>query len=122
MATDRTRTAILTAAEQLYAERGFSEVTLRDIVAAAGVNLAAVNYHFGSKDNLVNEVFRRRMDEMSAARLNQLEQALGHFLRMAAEAALGDRLGMGGADARTEEGAGEGMGEGGLLHGTISSG
>ena len=42
MATDQTRAAILNAAEQLYAERGFSEVTLRDIVAAAGVNLAAM--------------------------------------------------------------------------------
>ena len=37
------------AAERLYADRGFADVTLRDIVAAADVNLAAVNYHFGSK-------------------------------------------------------------------------
>src|SRR5258707_10668623 len=48
MASDQTRTSILSAAERLYAERGFGDVTLRDIVAEAGVNLAAVNYHFGS--------------------------------------------------------------------------
>ena len=50
MPTDHTRGAILSAAERLYADRGFGDVTLRDIVAAANVNLAAVNYHFGSKD------------------------------------------------------------------------
>src|SRR6266436_4901991 len=52
MPSDRTRSAILAAAERLYADRGFGDVTLRDIVAAAEVNLAAVNYHFGSKDEL----------------------------------------------------------------------
>ena len=49
MSSDRTRSAILAAAERLYADRGFGDVTLRDIVAEANVNLAAVNYHFGSK-------------------------------------------------------------------------
>jgi AcrR family transcriptional regulator len=48
MPSDQTRSAILAAAERLYADRGFGDVTLRDIVAEAGVNLAAVNYHFGS--------------------------------------------------------------------------
>ena len=60
MPSDRTRTAILEAAERLYADRGFADVTLRDIVAAAGVNLAAVNYHFGSKDELIAELFVTR--------------------------------------------------------------
>jgi AcrR family transcriptional regulator len=63
MPSDRTRAAILDAAERLYAERGFSDVTLRDIVGAAGVNLAAVNYHFGSKDELIAE----RLNELKAA-------------------------------------------------------
>jgi AcrR family transcriptional regulator len=40
------------------------------------VNIAAVNYHFGSKENLVNEVFRRRMDEMSAQRLSRLQASV----------------------------------------------
>jgi AcrR family transcriptional regulator len=60
MPSDRTRALILDAAERLYAERGFGDVTLRDIVAAAGVNLAAVNYHFGSKDELIAELFVTR--------------------------------------------------------------
>jgi AcrR family transcriptional regulator len=72
MATDRTRTAILNAAEQLYAERGFSDVTLRDIVAAASVNLAAVNYHFGSKDELIAELFVTRSIATNRERLNEL--------------------------------------------------
>ncbi len=75
MATDRTRLAILTAAEQLYAERGFSDVTLRDIVAAAGVNLAAVNYHFGSKDELIAELFVTRSIATNRERLNELKAA-----------------------------------------------
>lgn len=75
MATDRTRTAILNAAEQLYAERGFSDVTLRDIVAAAGVNLAAVNYHFGSKDELIAELFVTRSIATNRERLNELKSA-----------------------------------------------
>jgi AcrR family transcriptional regulator len=49
---------------------------LRQVTTRADVNIAAVNYHFGSKENLVNEVFRRRMDEMSARRLAQLKTAL----------------------------------------------
>src|SRR6478735_4940477 len=57
MPTDQTRSAILAAAERLYADRGFGDVTLRDIVAEANVNLAAVNYHFGSKDELIAELF-----------------------------------------------------------------
>jgi AcrR family transcriptional regulator len=75
MATDRTRTAILNAAEQLYAERGFSDVTLRDIVAAAEVNLAAVNYHFGSKDELIAELFVTRSIATNRERLNELKSA-----------------------------------------------
>ena len=75
MATDRTRTAILNAAEQLYAERGFSDVTLRDIVAAANVNLAAVNYHFGSKDELIAELFVTRSIATNRVRLNELKAA-----------------------------------------------
>ncbi|HVV39830.1 MAG TPA: TetR/AcrR family transcriptional regulator [Nitrobacter sp.] len=75
MASDHTRTAILTAAERLYAERGFADVTLRDIVAAAGVNLAAVNYHFGSKDELIAELFVTRSLATNRERLNELKMA-----------------------------------------------
>lgn len=50
---------ILDAAEALFAERGFAETSLRTITSTAGVNLAAVNYHFGSKKELIQAVFAR---------------------------------------------------------------
>ena len=75
MASDHTRTAILNAAERLYADRGFGDVTLRDIVAAANVNLAAVNYHFGSKDELIAELFVTRSLATNRERLNELRAA-----------------------------------------------
>ena len=75
MASDHTRTAILNAAERLYADRGFGDVTLRDIVAEAGVNLAAVNYHFGSKDELIAELFVTRSLATNRERLNELRLA-----------------------------------------------
>ncbi|WHZ18428.1 MAG: putative transcriptional regulator for fatty acid degradation FadQ, TetR family [Rhodanobacteraceae bacterium] len=75
-----TRQRILGAAEELFAERGFAGASLRQVTAAAKVNLAAVNYHFGSKDNLIEEVFRRRLDELSRRRLERLAklEATGH--------------------------------------------
>jgi AcrR family transcriptional regulator len=75
MPSDQTRTAILAAAERLYADRGFGDVTLRDIVAEANVNLAAVNYHFGSKDELIAELFVSRSIATNRERLNELKAA-----------------------------------------------
>src|ERR1700689_1907442 len=75
MPSDQTRTPILAAAERLYADRGFGDVTLRDIVAAANVNLAAVNYHFGSKDELIAELFVTRSLATNRERLNELKRA-----------------------------------------------
>jgi AcrR family transcriptional regulator len=75
MPSDQTRASILEAAERLYAERGFADVTLRDIVAAANVNLAAVNYHFGSKDELIAELFVTRGLATNRERLNELKAA-----------------------------------------------
>ena len=71
-----TKDRILGAAEELFAQFGFSGTSLRQVTSRADVNIAAVNYHFGSKENLVNEVFRRRIDEMSAHRLAALKTAL----------------------------------------------
>ena len=71
-----TKERILGAAEDLFAQHGFAGTSLRQVTSRADVNIAAVNYHFGSKENLVNEVFRRRMDDMTAARLSLLEKAL----------------------------------------------
>src|SRR5882762_6415916 len=75
MPSDLTRSAILAAAERLYADRGFGDVTLRDIVAEANVNLAAVNYHFGSKDELIAELFVTRSIQTNRERLNELKAA-----------------------------------------------
>ena len=70
-----TKDRILGAAEELFAQFGFTGTSLRQVTSRADVNIAAVNYHFGSKENLVNEVFRRRMDEMTAQRLAALKAA-----------------------------------------------
>src|SRR5690625_3129818 len=70
-----TKERILGAAEELFAQQGFGGTSLRQVTSRAEVNIAAVNYHFGSKENLVNEVFRRRMDEMSGQRLEMLRRA-----------------------------------------------
>ncbi len=72
-----TRERILAAAEALFAQRGFDGASLRQLTSAAGVNLAAVNYHFGSKDKLVEEVFRRRLDALNAHRLEALARIAG---------------------------------------------
>ncbi len=74
-----TKDRILGAAEELFAQFGFAGTSLRQVTSRADVNIAAVNYHFGSKENLVNEVFRRRMDEMSAQRLAQLKAATQRY-------------------------------------------
>ena len=71
-----TKDRILGAAEELFAQHGFATTSLRQITGHADVNVAAVNYHFGSKDNLVQEVFRRRMDQMSQERVSALKKAL----------------------------------------------
>lgn len=70
-----TKERILNAAEALFAQHGFAGTSLRLVTGRADVNLAAVNYHFGSKENLVAEVFRRRMDDMSRARMAALAAA-----------------------------------------------
>ena len=69
-----TRDRILDAAECLFVEHGFEATTLRMITAAARANLAAVNYHFGSKEALVEEVFRRKLAALNALRLAELDR------------------------------------------------
>jgi len=71
-----TRDRILEVAERLFAEHGFAASSLRTITAEAGANLAAVNYHFGSKDGLVREVLSRRVDPLNRERLALLEHAM----------------------------------------------
>lgn len=69
---DDTRQRLLDAAEILFAERGFADASLRAITARAKANLAAVNYHFGSKDALIRAVFARRLEPLNAERLRRL--------------------------------------------------
>lgn len=67
-----TKDRILDAAEALFMEHGYEATSLRSITAAAAVNLAAVNYHFGSKEELFQSVLTRRLDPMNQARLELL--------------------------------------------------
>ena len=68
-AASLTKERILDAAEALFMEHGFEATSLRAITTAAGVNLAAVNYHFGSKEELFQAVLTRRLDPMNQERL-----------------------------------------------------
>ena len=68
-----TKTRILDAAEQLFMEHGFEATSLRSLTSAAGVNLAAVNYHFGSKEVLFQAVLTRRLDPMNQERIELLD-------------------------------------------------
>ncbi|AWF81836.1 TetR family transcriptional regulator [Microbulbifer sp. A4B17] len=67
---------ILDAAEVLFAERGFTETSLRTITSTAGVNLAAVNYHFGSKKELIQAVFERFLTPFTCALEAELDRRL----------------------------------------------
>ena len=69
-----TKTRILDAAEQLFMEHGFEATSLRSLTTAASVNLAAVNYHFGSKEELFQSVLTRRLDPMNQERIDLLEK------------------------------------------------
>ncbi|HNX51444.1 MAG TPA: CerR family C-terminal domain-containing protein [Thermoanaerobaculaceae bacterium] len=71
----QTRERLLDAAEMLFASRGFAATSVRHVTKAAGCNLAAVNYHFGSKLGLYQEVFRRRMDAVREQRMAGLRRA-----------------------------------------------
>ena len=76
----QTKERILDAAESLFMEHGFEATGLRQITTEAGVNLAAVHYHFGSKEDLFEAVLTRRLDPMNQERvelLDQLEQKSG---------------------------------------------
>ncbi len=97
--SEATRVRILDSAERLFAAEGLDAPSLREITSAAGVNLAAVNYHFQSRDSLVDAVLARRVRPINERRLELLDEALAApggptlegvleaFLRPVAEAA-----------------------------------
>jgi AcrR family transcriptional regulator len=68
-----TKTRILDVAEKLFGENGFDATSLRDITTAADVNLAAVNYHFQSKDSLIDAVIARRIEPVNRRRMAMLD-------------------------------------------------
>ena len=69
-----TKERLLDVAERLFAEQGFESVSLRQITAEAGANLAAVNYHFGSKDELILAIVRKWLHPLNASRLRLLSE------------------------------------------------
>jgi len=83
----QTKERILCAAESLFMEHGYAATSLRVITAKAKVNLAAVNYHFGSKQALIREVFERRLGPLNAARIAHLDklEAAAHGRPLAIE-------------------------------------
>jgi len=76
MSSPDTKTKILDAAEHLFARDGYHATSLRGITAFAGVNLAAVNYHFGSKEALLEAVIVRRLTPLNEIRRDRLEALL----------------------------------------------
>ena len=71
-----TKDKILDVAERLFADHGFAATPLRQITAEAGVNLAAVNYHFHSKEALLSAVLERKVQPVNVRRIELLDQAL----------------------------------------------
>jgi AcrR family transcriptional regulator len=70
------RNRLLDVAEKLFSERGFANTSVRDITAKADCNVAAVNYHFGGKDKLYIEMFRRHMKEVFAKHRANIEKVM----------------------------------------------
>jgi AcrR family transcriptional regulator len=75
MVAQDTREKILDAAEQLFADRGFVATSIRDVTTEAQVNLAAVHYHFGSKEDLFRAVLERVMRPANERRLAMMDAA-----------------------------------------------
>ncbi len=69
----KSKQRLLEAAEQLFADRGFESVSVRDVTQAAGANVAAINYHFGSRDGLVATVVTRYLAPINDERLIRIE-------------------------------------------------
>jgi AcrR family transcriptional regulator len=69
-----TKSRLLDVAEQLFAEHGISATSVRSITAAAGANQASIHYHFGSKEELIREVFARRLGPINRERMRLLAE------------------------------------------------
>ncbi len=76
VSTKDVRNRLLDAAEKLFSERGFADTSVRDLTAEANCNVAAVNYHFGGKDKLYIEMFRRHMEKVFAEHRANIEKVM----------------------------------------------
>ncbi len=97
---------ILDVSERLFAEHGLERVSIRDIISAANVNLGAINYHFGTKQQLIAAIFDRRLIPLDRERLQlldaaeqaageqalELEDVLAAFIRPAVRHAMDPKL------------------------------
>jgi AcrR family transcriptional regulator len=72
-----TKQRILDTAERLFGEQGFGATSLRNVISNAGVNVAAVHYHFGTKEELLDNVIRRKLEPLNRERLALLDRAVG---------------------------------------------
>src|ERR1041385_1313233 len=71
-----TKERILDTAEKLFSEQGYDATSLRQIINEAGVNLAAIHYHFGSKEELLDELIMRRAVPVNEKRIELLNAVL----------------------------------------------
>lgn len=71
-----TKQKILDTAERLFGEYGYDATSLRQIIAEAGVNLAAIHYHFGSKQELLDELILRKAEPVNEQRIARLERVM----------------------------------------------
>jgi AcrR family transcriptional regulator len=95
-----TKERLLEAAGMLFFRKGYGAVSTRDLAEAAGVNVAAINYHFGGKENLYREALKRCLAEIARRKLEVIESAvaaegvpdLGMVIRAYVSSCLGDIL------------------------------
>ncbi|MBE9075995.1 TetR family transcriptional regulator [Romeria aff. gracilis LEGE 07310] len=87
-ASTDTKTQLLDVAEKMFAERGFASTTLRSVVNEAGANLAAVHYHFGSKEELLRAVVARISQPVVKQQLRRLSELEGQSESPSVEAIL----------------------------------
>ena len=69
----KTYEKLMDCAEKIFAEKGYDKASVREITAAANVNLASIHYHFGSKENLLQELLNRKLEWLNQQRLLALK-------------------------------------------------
>jgi AcrR family transcriptional regulator len=79
LAAEATKERILVAAEKLFSDQGLDGVSVREIAGKAKLDVAMINYHFGSKLGLYRAVFHRRIDQLTEQRLGGLDQVLARL-------------------------------------------